>query len=319
MKEATLDSGGAWLTSPREIPRRGWFQIAKRVWNEVGADRLSLLAAGVAFFAFLAIFPTLAALTAIWGLVADPAAVEAQIGWFATLLPEAGRGPILEQARSIASAPSSGLGLGTAVALALTLWSASKGMKGLLDGINLAYDKKETRGFFRNNALTLGLTLGAILLAAVAIALVVLLPLVLSLVGLGGFTGVLVSMVRWPLLAVVVLLGLAVLYRIGPVGHDVAWRWVTPGSILATTLWILASIGFSTYVANFGDYDKFYGSIATVVILLMWFFVSAFIVLLGAEVNAETERQSTGGESLRTSTLQESSASARSQSSTSKP
>lgn len=287
------------MTSPRQIPRHRWWHIAKRVYSEIGADRLTLAAAGVAFFSFLAIFPAMVALTSIWGLVADPTSVESQMASFIALLPEGARDLMLDQAVRIAGSSEASLGFGTALALAITLWSANKGMKGLLDGLNLAYDREETRGFVRNNMLTLVLTLGAILLTVTAIALVILVPVALNFVGFGGAARLAVDFLRWPLLAIMVLFALTVLYRIGPVDHDPGWRWASPGSVLATLLWLSASIGFSSYVANFGSYDRFYGSIAAVVILLIWFFISAFIVLLGAEVNAETERESTGSRDLR--------------------
>jgi membrane protein len=175
--------------------------------------------------------------------------------------------------------------------LLLALWSASRGMSGLITAINIAYEEKERRGFVKFNLIAIGLTLGLLIGGVVAIALVAMLPAAVQLVAVGSDTKWLLLIVQWPLLIVLVMLGLAVLYRFGPDRDKPQWRWVSPGTVTATLLWIAASIGFTVYVANFSSYDKTYGSLGGVVILLTWLYLSAFSVLLGAVINAQSERQ----------------------------
>ena len=177
------------------------------------------------------------------------------------------------------------------VGLLLALWSASRGMSGLITAINIAYEEKERRSFLRFNLIALGLTLGVVVGGVLAIALIAILPAAVQLLAVGSATKWLLLLVQWPLLIVLVMVGLALLYRFGPDRDKPQWRWVTPGAIAATVLWIVASIGFTFYVANFNSYNKTYGSLGGVVILLTWLYLSALAVLLGAVINAQSERQ----------------------------
>lgn len=263
--------------------------MTRRVAREIKSDRLSLVAAGVAFYGFLSVFPALAAIISIWGLVADPAQVQQQIGSLEGAVPGAALQMIEGAATRIAAGSPTGLGLGVAISLALTLWSANKGMKGLVTAINIAYDEDD-RGFFGQNAVSLGLTLGAIVVTILAIALVVVLPAALGALGLGAVAEWAIRLGRWPLLAVLIVAALAIIYRVGPNREISRWRWVSPGSIVAALLWIAASVLFSTYVENFGSYDKTFGSVAAVAIMLIWFFISSFAALVGAEINSEAEK-----------------------------
>lgn len=275
----------------RDVPRAGWKDILLRTKAQIGKDRLSMIAAGVAFYAFLALFPALVAVISIWGLFADPAQVQQQIGQLSAALPSSARELIAQQATRIAQSSPTSLGWATAISLALTLWSTNKGMKGLVEGIGVAYDQPDERGFIEKNAVTLGLTLAAILFGLVVIGLIVAVPIVLAFIGLGGAAEWAIRLARWPLLAAAIIFGLTVIYRLGPDRDDPRWRWVTPGSVIAAVLWLAASIGFSIYVDNFGSFNETYGSVAAVAIMLMWLFISSFIVLLGAELNAEAEKQ----------------------------
>lgn len=291
--ERSTDAGrrGRNATGPGEVPARGWWDVAVRVKHEVDRDRLSIIAAGVAFYGFLAVFPALTASISIWGLVADPLQVEGQINAFGTALPGSARDLISQAAHAIVLGSDTGLGIGTAVSLLLTLWSANKGMKALVDGVSIAYNEHDDRSFLRANALTLGLTLGATVLFLIAVGAVVVTPIVLGWVGLDAFSEWLINIGRWPILAAGIVVALGLLYRVAPTRHAAKWRWVTPGSVIATVVWLVGSIGFSIYVDNFGSYDKTYGSVAAVAILLFWFYLSAYAILLGAEINAESERQ----------------------------
>jgi len=281
--------------------RRAWTNTLKHTRREVKQDNLTIVAAGVAFFAFLAIFPALAALISIYGLVADPAAVEQQIASLRGVLPAEAADLIGTQLSRIASGSSQTLGWSLALSVLLGLWSANKGMKGLIQGLNIAYGEEDRRSWFKRTAIQLGLTLGAIIAAIVAIGMVVALPAVLSFLGLGGGARIGVEVARWVLLAALVVVGLGVVYRIGPArGALRPRRWITPGAVVATVLWLIGSVLFSIYVANFGSYAKTYGALAAVVILLIWFYLTAFVILLGAELDGESEKtrrtMSTGAE-----------------------
>lgn len=277
--------------SPREIPAAGWKDIALRVKDEIGADKLSLLSAGVAFYAFLALIPALGAIISVWGLFADPTQIQAQMSQLTGTVPEAGVQLIERAATRIAESSSTSLGWGLVISLLLTLWSANRGMKGLLDAVHAAYGEDDDRGFLAKNAISLVLTLGAVIVTVLAMAMIIAVPAALAYIGLSTAAEWAISLARWPILAAIVVVGLAVIYRVGPQREDARWRWVSPGAIFAAVAWVVASILFSIYVENFGSYNKTYGSVAAVAVLLMWFFISAFIVLLGAEINSEAEKQ----------------------------
>lgn len=280
---------GAKAERPSEVPKKGWFQIAKRAWAEAKADQVPLLAAGVAFYAFLSIFPALIALVMIYGLAADPQTVTRQVESIASSLPQAGD-LVSSQLEELTSTASSTLGVGAILAIALALWSASNGVGNMITAINVAYDEEETRGFIKRKLLALVLTVGAIVFVVVAIGLIAAAPVVLDALGLSAVARVLIQIGRWALLVVAVTVALAILYRLAPDRDAPKFRWVSVGAVIATALWILASVGFSLYV-SLGGYGKSYGSLAGVVVLLFWLWLSAYAILLGAEANAEAEQQ----------------------------
>jgi membrane protein len=282
---------GAEAARPSEIPKRGWLEIVKRAWKEAKTDNVSLVAAAVAYYAFLAIFPALIAAVLLYGLVASPADVQQQVEEIGAALPAEAETLLKDQMAAIASTSNSALGIGLLIAVLGALWSASGGVGGLITAINIAYDERETRGFVKRRALSLMLTVGAILFVLIAVTLVAVVPAVADAVGLGALGRLGAEAARWILLVVAVMAALAILYRIAPDRDAPKFRWVSIGSIVATVLWIVASVALSLYVDNFGSYGKTYGSLAGVVVLLLWLYVSAFIVLLGAEINAEAEQQ----------------------------
>ena len=285
------DAAGREAERPSQIPPRGWFAILRRVMAEVKEDNVSLLAAGVAFYAMLAIFPAIIALVTVYGMVADPAQVESQVGEFAKSLPSGADELITEQLRNVVNAGEQALSIGLALSLLAVLWSASGGVQGLVKGLNVVYDERESRGFLKLRGLSLLLTLGAIVVAVVALALITVFPAVIDDLGLGEAGELAASIGRWVLLALLVLAALAVLYRFAPDRANPRWRWVSWGAVVALALWLLGSVGFSWYVDNFGKYNQTYGALASVIILLLWLYLSAFAVLLGAEFDAEIERQ----------------------------
>jgi membrane protein len=285
------DAAGREADRPGEIPPRGWFAILKRVKAEVKEDNVPLLAAGVAFYAMLALFPAIIAVVTVYGMVADPQQVQSQVGEFARGLPEGADELLTNQLSSVAGSADRALSIGLAASLLGVLWSASGGVQGLVKGLNVVYDERETRGFVKLRGLSLLLTLGAIVMAVVAIALIAVFPGFVDGLGLGRVGELTASIARWVMLALLMLTALAVVYRLGPDRANPRWRWVSWGAVVALVLWLLGSIGFSWYVDNFGKYNQTYGALAAVIILLLWLFLSAFVVLLGAELDAETERQ----------------------------
>jgi len=276
---------------PTEIPPRGWWQVVRRAFKESSADNVPILAAGVAFFAFLAIFPAMIAAITLYGIFADPETVAAQVRDLSAALPEQAQPILADQLQSVASASGGALGIGLVVSLLAAVWSASSGTGNLLKAINIAYDEDESRGFLKVRGLALALTLGAIVFLLLTLALVAVVPVVLNVLPLGPVGTILAQVLRWVLLVALVVAALAVTYRVAPDRDQPRFSWVTTGSLVATVLWIIGSIAFSLYVNNFGSYNKTYGAIAGVVVLMLWLYLSSYIVLLGAEINAESERQ----------------------------
>jgi membrane protein len=286
-----LGSRGREAGRPGEIPSRGWLDIAKRVKRQIKEDKLSIIAAGVAFYGLLAVFPGLVALVGIYGLLADPAQIERQMGAFSAMLPPQAAEVLLTQLHDLASTDRTALGFGAIAGLLLALWSASAAVRTLMEALNVAYDEEESRGFIRFYGTALLLTLAGIVGVILAIGLVVALPAVLGLAGLSSVVDILVRIVRWPVLALLAIVGFAVVYRYGPSRRKPRWRWVSWGATVAVALWIVGSALFSLYVTRFGNYNETYGAAGAVVILLMWFLLSSYAILIGAEINAATERQ----------------------------
>ncbi len=291
---------GSQADSPTQIPLRGWWQVLRRAIRASQEDNIPLLAAGVAFFGFLAVFPALIALVTLVGLVADPAQITQQVQSFTAGLPQDSQRLISEQLTAITQSSGGALTVGLVVSLLAALWSASSGTSNLMSAVNIAYEEEETRGFVKLRAVALLLTLGTVVFLVLTLALIAVVPVVLNAAPLGPVGTVLAQVLRWALLIALIVVGLAVLYRVGPDRKPPKFRWVTLGSVVAALLWLLGSVGFSLYVNFFGNYNKTYGALAGVIVLLLWLFLTSYIVLLGAEINSEseyqTERDSTIGE-----------------------
>ena len=282
---------GRHADKPTEIPAKGWKDIALRLKGEIADDHVGLIAAGVAFYALMAIFPAITALMALSGLVLEPAEVTAQLEGLTQMIPEEAAQIILDQAVAVTGSEEGGLGVAFVIGILLAIYSASKGMGSLMEGLNVAYDEDETRGFVKRTLWTLGLTLFLIVGLILGLTATLAVPALLAVFTLPDWVEIVVALARWLLLALLTIAGLAVLYRFGPARDNAEWKWLTPGAILACIVWIVASIGFSVYVSNFSSYNESFGSMAGAIILLMWLWISAFIVLLGAELNAEIEAQ----------------------------
>lgn len=292
-RPAPAEAGGRGrdARAPSDIPARGWKDILVRLWREQSRDNISVIAAGVAYYMLFSLVPALSALVSVYGLVADPATVERQLRSVSGILPEQASQVIFDQLSAVVSAPRGGLSVGLAVALGLALWSASAAMQNLITALNIAYEEEERRSYPHFLGLALLMTLGALLFVPLALGLVAVVPAVVGFLPLGRVGEIVVQVARWPILVGLVMTGLAVLYRFGPCRARPRWRWVSWGAVAATILWVIASAAFSIYVRSFADYNATYGSLGAVVVLLFWFWLTAYAVLLGAELNAEIEHQ----------------------------
>lgn len=276
---------------PTDIPRSGWKAIFKRVVGELKRDHVSLLAAGVAFKALLAIFPAIIAAVTIWGLVASPEQITEQLAGFTDALPEEAATLLEEQMSQVAGGATGALSFALVISILVALWSASAGMAGLIEGCNAAYNEVDQRGFVKKRGLALLFTLGAIVFLILTLGLIAVLPAALDQLGLGSAANLAIRIAQWPVLALLVMGALAIIYKFGPDRRDPQLSWATPGAIIATILWLIGSALFTVYVENFGTFGETYGAIAGIVVLMLWLMLSAFVVLLGAEINSEMERE----------------------------
>jgi len=282
---------GADVTHPSDIPAKGWWSVLKRVVAGFNEDRLMTEAAGVTFYSLLAVFPAMATLVSLYGLVADPLAVNDQLQYLNGVVPSGGLDIIRDELESLTANGTTALGFGFIIGFVTSLWSANQGVKALFDALNIVYHEKEKRGYVRFTILCLLFTLGAILFIVTAIASIAVVPLALKYLGLNYGSAGLIAIGRWPVLMAVLTFLLALIYRYGPSRDHARWQWVSWGSAFAAVTWLMASIAFSYYVANFGSYNKTYGSLGAVIGFMTWIWISTIIVLLGAELNAELEQQ----------------------------
>lgn len=275
---------------PTEIPTRGWLDVGRRMWSRQADANLGLIAAGIAFYGLLSLFPGLTAAVAFAGLVYDPSILIENSQTFAVMLPDAAREIITDQLREVLGADGKSLGIAALFALALAVYSASRAVSNFIVGLNVVYEESETRGFFRLVLLQLALTVALIAGLLLAVFIVAALPAIAAWFGQWLLEDI-VLLLRWPVLFVIGAFGIALLYRFAPDRRYAKWRWLTPGATVACLLWVAGSFGFSGYVQSFGQYNETFGALGGVIILLTWLWLSAFIVLLGALLDAETEAQ----------------------------
>lgn len=267
------------------------WRTGQRVADRTGRDRIGLVAAGVAFFALLALFPGITALVALAGLILDPADIIDPLENGTAALPPAAREILLGQVRQVVGGGASGLNLAALAGLALALYSASRGVANLIAGLNVAYEENEERGFAKLLLLTVALTLFLLVTLSLVLAFFAILPAALGWAGDMPALSVAADIARWPLLLLVGALIFTTLYRFGPSRRAARWRWLAPGGLLACALWIAGTAGFGWYVETLGTYAETFGALAGVIVLLLWLWLSAFAVLLGAVVDAELEHQ----------------------------
>ena len=291
MPSSTSDDRGRSADRPSDIPAPGWRDILWRVWAQIGEDNISILAAGVAFYSMLAIFPAITAFVSLFGLVADPGQVQEQFAALRGIIPEDAWNILDKQLTAVASARASSLSIGAVAGLGIALWSAGAGVRAMMIALNNAYHEHEQRSVVVFYLTAFLFTIGIVALAILSLAVIVAVPVMLSFVDLGPIAGILLKLLPWLVLAAFVTAALGALYRYGASRAQPKTRWVSWGALIATLLWIAASVLFSIYVSNFASYNETYGTLGAVVALLMWLWISAFIVLLGAELNAEMEHQ----------------------------
>lgn len=277
--------------TPTEVPAKGWKDIAFRLKDEIAEDRVGLIAAGVAFYGLLALFPAITALIAISGLLVEPSAIVEQLRGLSGMVPEEVITIVTRQATDVAGSREGGLGLAAILGVLIALYSSSKGMASLIEGINVAYDEQEERGFIRLKLVTFALTLFLMVGLLIALLAMLGLPTALAMVDLGPLVETLAAIALWVGLLALTMVGLSVLYRYAPSRDEPEWKWASIGAVIGCFVWLVASAGFAFYVSNFGSYNESFGTLAGVIVLLMWFWISAFIILMGAELNAELEAQ----------------------------
>lgn len=287
----SADKRGRRASNPAAIPLLGWKDIFKRTYTEISDDRLLAVAAGVTFYVLLAVFPTISAFVSLYGLIADRATLAEHISLLAGIVPAGGVEIIGEQLARLTSGEEAALGFAFFFSLGLAVWSANAGAKALFDALNVIYDETEKRSFVRLNLLSLTFTGGALIFLALGLVAVAVVPAVIQALGLQSVTERLLAVLRWPALFLMASFALSLLYRYGPSRAEARWRWLTLGSVLAAALWIGASLLFSWYAANFASYNETYGTLGAAVGFMTWIWLSTAIVLVGAELNAETEHQ----------------------------
>jgi membrane protein len=282
---------GREANTPEEIPARGWADILWRVWWAISENRIFSTAGGVAFFALLAVFPGIAATVSLYGLFADSSTIGSHLSLLAGILPFGILQVVADQITMVSKQAAETLGTAFIVSLLIAIVSANSGIAALFDALNVVYNEREKRSLVGFYTITFFFTLGGIAFVILALIGVVAMPLVLDLFGLEAATERLVAILRWPILLVAVGVSLAFIYRYGPSRKGARWRWVSWGSIVAALLWIAASMLFSWYVATFESYNRIYGSLGAGIGFMVWLWISAVIVLLGGQLNAEMEHQ----------------------------
>jgi membrane protein len=290
-RSPSSSAAGAGATSPAQIPPKGWWNVIKRTAAGFADDRVMTEAAGVTFYVLLSLFPALAAFISIYGLFNNASTLGGQLAGLGGIVPGGGIDIIKDQITALTAEGHKALGFASLVGLAISLWSANSGVKSLFDALNTIYHEHEKRSFLRRTLISFGFTLGIIGFVIIALCAVVAVPIALNFIGLGNISKFMFGILRWPFMLIVIIIGLAFVYRYGPSRNPARWQWVSWGSAIAAVSWISASLVFSYYVANFGSYNKTYGSLGAVVGFMTWIWISSIVVLMGAELNAELEQQ----------------------------
>jgi membrane protein len=279
------------IQTASQVPGRGWKDVLQGVYQGISEDRIFLVAAGVTFYAILALFPGIAAIVSIYGLFADPSRIVTHLDTLSGFAPSGAIDILREELTRLAHQDRAALGFSFAISMGISLWSANAGVSGLFAATTAVYEEKEKRSTVKYYAITLAFTAGAVVLVLLSLAILIALPPVLDHIADPSVPPLLLKVIRWPILFVLIVLALSVIYRFGPSRSAPRWRWITWGSAFAAIASLGASILFSWYVANFGSYNKTYGSLGAIIGFMTWMWVSIIVVLVGAKLNAELERR----------------------------
>lgn len=291
IKPSRGDTHGRRAKSPLQIGWRGWWQIGRRVIENIKRHNISLIAAGVALFMMLAIFPALNIAVSLYAFFASPASILAHLEPLQQLLPAQAYEILTAQLTELSDEQGATLNFTLIASLVVGFWVARKGARAVITACNVVYDEYEQRSFIGLMAVSIVFTvIGVFGFVALAL-LAILLPIALDIMPLGSFIESFMGFLRWPIMAVLFILVLQCIYRFAPDRKNAKWRWVSVGAVIATAAWIVASIGFTIYVQNFSNFNETYGAIGSVIVLILWFYISALVVLVGAEINAEMEHQ----------------------------
>lgn len=284
----------------QSIPRPRWWDFAVDLYNNVSRDNIGLISAGIAFYFLMAVFPAIAAGISIYGLFSDPYDIMKKASAVDQLLPKDAVGILMDQATKIASAGTGVLSFSLISSLLLTLYTTTQGAKALITGCNIAYNCPERRNFFKLTLTAYTLTFFLVVYFIVSLILVAVIPVIVQFLHVFFPLDILLLWCRWPVMFLLALSGLSVIYRFAPSRPEPRWMWLNPGAVTATGLWLLLSSLFSVYVSNFGKYNETYGSLGAVVILLLWFLLTALTILLGAEINATLDERKSKGKQAET-------------------
>jgi membrane protein len=291
MTEPGPDQIGLTAEGPGRMPWRGWRRVIRRVVRRLGVEGLSTAAGGVAFFALMSLFPAIVAAVLIYGIFADPGIVREHLALIRHLIPTSAYKVLEDQITALVTRPATGLGWGLLISLVIAIWSASRGIAALIEIIGMAYRQKDNRSILKSILLSIVFTfLGGVFLLF-TVLMVGAVPALLRVMWLPSGTETLVELVRWPILAAAIVAAILCLYRFAPDREEAKWRWIVPGALLASGAWMLFSLGFSLYVDNFASYDATFGSVAAIVVLMLWLYYTIFIIVVGAVLNAELEMQ----------------------------
>lgn len=291
MTSTTWQHHGREADSPREVPAAGWKDVLVRVKKEVKDDKISMLSAAMAYYALFAFVPAISSIVLIYAWVSDPAEITQHISKASQFIPGEMKTILNSQLGTLASQASSSLGLGAIVSVLLALYGASRGSKSIMESLNIIYDEEDKRGFFKFMSMAMGITLLGVLLAILALGVIVIIPVITNILNLGARVDMLMTVVSWVVLLGLFSFFLSFTYRFGPDREKAKWRWVSWGAVIASLLWVIVSGLFSWYAKEFGNFNKTYGSLGAMIVLMTWFYLSSFVILLGAEINAELEHQ----------------------------
>jgi len=282
---------GRYANTPEAIPAKGLRDVFWRVVAEVSEDRVTLIAAGVTYYLLLALFPALAALVSLYGFIADPTQIGGHLASISGFLPPGSFNLILDQLKSLTEQKTSSLSIGFVGGLAIALWSAHNGTLALFDAMNIAYEEREKRGIIRLNIVAVCFTVCALIAAVLLVGAVAVMPVVLSFLWLDRWTEILALVLRWPILLMIVLIGVTAVYRFAPSRAPAKFRWITWGAVFSTIAWFITSLAFSFYLDHFANYNATYGTLGALIGFMVWMWISVAILIVGAELNAELEHQ----------------------------